>query len=147
MSLTRFKELKRSMKLCHNTSEPKKEQLDYNPTCKYNLIYQTIVYNTNAITKYTDKYQVVDEITWSHTGYRELGSRLTERPMNKKVNFSGQTTIMTDSCQFHPHAIIYQHKLHPNLSMTRRETTELKYLFLDIEQMLIEDRRDVVLAT
>ena len=62
------------MKLCHNTSESKKGQLGYNPTYKYNLIYQTMVHNTNAITKYADEHQVVDEDTWGHTGYRESGS-------------------------------------------------------------------------
>ena len=39
------------------------------------------------------------------------------------------------------------HKLHPNLGMIRRGTTELKHLFLDVEQMLIEDANDVELAT
>ena len=67
--------------------------------------------------------------------------------MNKKVNFGGQTTIMIDSRQFHPSVIIHWHKLHPNLGMTRRETIELKYLFLDVEQILIEDEHDVALAT
>ena len=97
MSLTKFGELKRSMKLCHNTSELKKGQPGYNPSCKYNLIYQTIVHNTNIITKYADKYQVVDETTWGYADCGELGSRLTGRLMNKKVNFSRQTIIMYPS--------------------------------------------------
>ena len=48
-----------------------------------------MVYNTNAIKKYADEHQVVDETTWDHAGYEESGSGLTGRLMNKKVNFGG----------------------------------------------------------
>ena len=76
------------MKLCHNTSEPKKEQLGYNPAYKYNLVYQTMVHNTNAITKYADEHQVVGETTQSYAGYGKSGSGLAGRLMSKKINFS-----------------------------------------------------------
>ena len=66
-----------------------------------------MVHNTNTITKYANEHQMVDETTWGHAGYRELGSGLIGRLMNKKVNFGGQTTIMTDSCRFCPRAIIH----------------------------------------
>ena len=36
-----------------------------------------MVHNTNAITKYADKHQVVDETTWSYAGYGELTLTLT----------------------------------------------------------------------
>ena len=59
-----------------------------------------MVSNCNAITKYADDNQTVDETTWGHAGYGEAGSALTGRLCNKKVNKGGQTTIMTDSRRF-----------------------------------------------
>ena len=53
-----------------------------------------MVYNFNAITKFADENQTVDETTWGHAGYGESGSGITTRLMNKKVNKGGQTTIM-----------------------------------------------------
>ena len=106
-----------------------------------------MVHNTNVITKYADQYQVVDKTTQSHAGYGESESGLTGRLMNKKINFSRQTTIITDCCRFRPRTIIHQPKCYPNLSITRRGTTELQHLFLVVEQILIEDVNCVTLAT
>ena len=97
-----------------------------------------MVHNCNAITKYAEGHQTVDETTWGHAGYGEAGSGLTGRLMNKKVNRGGQTTIMTDAHRFRPRAYIHRHKLHEKKGMTRRGTIELTHLIHDIDSMIIE---------
>ena len=97
-----------------------------------------MTHNCNAITKYADENQTVDETTWGHAGYGESGSGITTRLMNKKVNKGGQTTIMSDSGRFRPRSYIHRHKLHlPVDGMTKRGTNELCYLLKDIENMML----------
>ena len=79
MTLTRFGEIKRSMKLNFNETAPKRGQPGYNPAYKYDLIYKTMVDNTAAITKYADDNQTVNETTWGHAGYGEKGTGLSGR--------------------------------------------------------------------
>ena len=107
-----------------------------------------MVYNCNAITKFADENQTVDETTWGHAGYGESGSGITTRLMNKKVNKGGQTTIMSDSGRFRPRAYIHRHKLNaPIAQMTRRGTVELCHLLTDIESMILpQDPTDQTLS-
>ena len=94
--------------------------------------------NTNAITKYADEHQTVDETTWPYGGYGERDSGLVTRLIGKKVNKGGQVTIMTDSGRFRPRSHIHRHKLHvPKEGMTRRGTNELVNLLLDAKEMIL----------
>ena len=111
---------------------------NYNPASKFDAIYDRMVFNCNAITKYADENQTVDETTWGHAGYGESGSGITTRLMNKKVNKGGQTTIMSDSKRFRPLAYIHRHKLHKSIdSMTRRGPNKLCNLLTDISAMIL----------
>ena len=92
----------------------------YDPAYKYDLIFRCMLHNCNAITLYAEENQTVDETTWGHAGFGEAGTGLTGRLVNKKVNKGGQTTIMTDSRQFCPHAYIHRHKMHDAKGMTRK---------------------------
>jgi len=104
-----------------------------------------MVFNCNAITKFAEGHQTVDETTWGHAGFAEAGTGLAGRLMNKKVNKGGQITIMTDSKRFRPRAFIHRHKLHePKAGMTRRGTIELCQLIRDIDSMIIEDNEPSV---
>jgi hypothetical protein len=143
MTLTRFGELKRNLKLCHNGSVPKRGMPNYDPAYKYDLIYKTMVHNCNAITKKADENQTVDETTWGHAGYGEAGSGLTGRLRNKKVNKGGQTTIMSDSRRFRPRAYIHRHKLHQaKAGMTKRGPNEMVNLLMEIETMVKTNEDD-----
>ena len=94
--------------------------------------------NCNAITKFADENQTVDETTWGFGGYGESGSGLVTRLMNKKVNKGGQTTIISDTGRFRPRAHIHRHKLHvPKYGMTRRGTNELATLLTEIKEMIL----------
>ena len=94
--------------------------------------------NTNAISKYADENQTVDETTWGFGGYGEANSGLCTRLMNKKVNKGGQITIISDSGRFRPRAHIHRHKLHKKIDgMTRRGTNELAILLTEIKEMIL----------
>ena len=95
MRYSRFKDLKSALKLCHNGSEPNRGQENYDPAYKYDLIYQAMIHNTNAITKYANENQTMDETTWGHGGYGEAG--LVSRLRNKKVNKGGKIVLVSDS--------------------------------------------------
>ena len=97
MRLTRFGELKCSIKLCHNGSCPQRGQVNYDPAYKFDIIWKTMVHNCNSIILRAKENQTIDEIMWSHSGHGEAGSGITGRLRNKKVNKGGQTTIISDS--------------------------------------------------
>ena len=138
MSLSRFGEVKRSMKLCHNNSCAKKGQEGYNPAYKFDLIYKCMVHNTNALTKYADENQTIDETTWGHGGYGEPGSGITGRLRGKKVPKGGQTVLISDAHRFRPHAYIHRHKLHVKQDgMTRGGCVELHNLLTQYKDMII----------
>ena len=77
-------------------------EANYNPASKFDLPFDVMCHNCNAITKYADENQTVDETTWGHAGYGERGGGIVTRLMNKKVNKGGQTTIISDSSRFRP---------------------------------------------
>ena len=47
MTLTRFGEIKRNIKLCNNDPAKIREQEGYNPAQKFDLRYKDLVENTN----------------------------------------------------------------------------------------------------
>jgi hypothetical protein len=63
-------QLKQIWKLCNNQApEAKKDNPNYNPAYKYDMIFQTIIHNTNAVTKHADLDQCADETFYLHEGY------------------------------------------------------------------------------
>ena len=97
MRLTRFRQLKCSLKLCYNNSILKRGEEGYNPACKFDLIWDCITSNCNVITTRAEENQAMDETTWDHASFSKAGSGITGRLRNKKVNKGGQTTIISDS--------------------------------------------------
>ena len=137
IKITRFGELKRNFKLCHNGSVPKRGQKGYDPAYKYDLVYKAMVHNCNAISRKGDDHLTLDETTWGFGGYGEHGSGLVGRLRNKKVNKGGQTTIMSDSRRFRPRAYIHRHNLHPMIEgMSKKGTNELVHLLKKIDTMV-----------
>ena len=143
MKMTRFKELKEALKLCHNGSVPKKGQQGYDPAYKYDLVYKVMVHNTNAITKFADENQTIDETTWGHGGYGEAQSGIVSRLRNKKVSKGGQTVIVSDARKyFRPRAYQHRHKLHKmptTVNLTRQGSREFHDIASMILKMVIQD--------
>ncbi len=142
MTLTRYGELKRNKKLCVNISSPKPDQPGYDPAYKYDLIYKTLVHNTNAISKKADENQVLDESTWGHGGFGEAGSGITTRLMNKKVSKGGQVVFMMDRFRMRIRAYMHRHKLYKKIYKGERDrwgkngTFELFYLSTSLLKMV-----------
>lgn len=134
MTLTRWGELKRNMKLCLNQSCPKRGERNYDPAYKYDLIYQVMVSNTNAISAKADENQVIDESTWGHSGYGESGTGLTGRLRNKKKDKGGQIVFIMDRNRFRIRGYMHRNKIYDELypeekrGWTSNGPFEVKYL-------------------
>lgn len=142
ITLTRFHEIKRTIKLCNNDAAPKRGEAGYNPAYKYTMIYDTIVHNVNAITAKADDDQTLDESTWGHGGYGEKGTGLTGRLYGKKVPKGGQVVIVMDSSRLRPRAILHRNKIYKELypeekrGWTANGPFEFKYLCDRIYEMV-----------
>jgi hypothetical protein len=90
-------QIKRTYKLCNNDVSPKRGEPRYNPAYKYDLLFDTLIYNINQTTKFAEWDQCGDETTWPHGGYGEAGSGLMGRIMGKPgVTKGGQIVIISD---------------------------------------------------
>jgi hypothetical protein len=113
MTLTRFGEIKRNIKLCNNSEAKKRGEEGYDPAYKFDLPFRVLVSNTNAISSKADENQVVDETSWPHCGYGESGSGVCGRlSQNKKIAKGGQTVLCMDASRFRIRAYKHRHKLY-----------------------------------
>src|SRR5210317_1896359 len=113
MTLTRFRQIKRILKLNNNYESPRRGEEGYDPAYKFTKIYDVCVHNTNAVTKTADLDLCGDESTWGFMGYGEYGSGLVSGIIGKPgVSRGGQFVIVSDAYSFRPRAIIHRHKLH-----------------------------------
>ena len=97
MTMTRYLEIKRVIKLCKNSDAIKKGQPGYDPTYKYDFLYKTIVHNVNAITKSCGLDMCGDETSWGHQGFGEAGSGVLGQILGKPgISKGGQTVIISD---------------------------------------------------
>ena len=113
LSYRRFIQIKRVKKLCNNKTAPKKGEEDYNPTYKYDYIFQTIVHNTNLLLKSGELDITGDETSWATASFGEAGAGVTFRVQGKPgVTKGGQTVIISDSHRIRPRAYMHRHKLH-----------------------------------
>ncbi len=83
ISHSRWLQIKRTYKLCNNNVSPKRGEPGYNAAYKYDLLFDTLIYNINQMTKFVESDQCGDETTWPHGGYGEAGSGLMGRIMGK----------------------------------------------------------------
>jgi len=84
MTLSRFLQLKRYMKLNNNSVEKPRTSPDYDPCNKYDMIFKVLCHNMNYCTLKADLDLAVDESTWGFAGYcGEAGWRLMNKPVGK----------------------------------------------------------------
>ena len=114
LTYERWLQIKRTIKLCNNSTAPKRGDDGYDPAYKFDLIYDVLIANVNAITEFAELDQGGDETTFGHGGHGEAGSGLVGRIMGKPgVTKGGQTVIMSDVHRIRPRAYMHRHKLHP----------------------------------
>jgi hypothetical protein len=96
------------------------------------------VHNTNALTKYADIYQCLDETTWGYGGFGEAGSGVVSRLMGKKKNKGGQTVLSTDVGRKRVRFFTHRHKLHTKPEgWTREGHCEMKRVIAMTQSLLI----------
>ena len=61
MTLTRFGEIKRNIKLFNNDTDKSRDQEGYNTAYNFYLPYKALVSNTNATSAKDDNNQVIDK--------------------------------------------------------------------------------------
>lgn len=67
MRHSRWLQIKRVLKLNNNNS-PKRGQDGYDPAYKYDMLYDVLVHNVNAVTERAELDLCGDETTWGHGG-------------------------------------------------------------------------------
>jgi len=114
MTLTRFHQIKRVIKLNNNlTAAKSSDEPGYDPAYKLAKLFDVLVHNTNAVTKTADLDLCGDESTWGFMGYGERGSGLVSGIVGKPgVSRGGQFVLVSDAYSFRPRVIIHRHKLH-----------------------------------
>ena len=139
MSLSRFGEIKRFIKLCNNDKGRKRGEPGYDPAYKFDLPYRVLVDNTNTITAKADENLTIDETSWPHCGYGEAQSGICGRlSQNKKIVKCGQTVICIDACEYvRPRAYIHRHKLYNKKAegFTQTGPYEFAQLLKQVEEM------------
>ena len=109
----RWLQIKRVIKLCNNETAPKRGEPGYDPAYKYDMIYDTLIENLNAITEEAELDLCGDETTWGHGGFGESGSGLIGRIINKPgITKGGQIVMVSDVNRIRPRAYMHRHKLH-----------------------------------
>ena len=112
---SRWCEIKRSVKLCDNMAAAKKGQPNYEPAYKYDKIFDTLIHNVNAVTKYANTDQCVDESTFGHGGYGPMGDGLFGYLRNKPFTRGGQLVLCCDTDRIRPRAYIHRHTAHKQM--------------------------------
>jgi hypothetical protein len=109
----RWLQIKRVVKLCNNDGVPKRGEEGYDPAYKYDMLWDVIFANVNAITKHAELDLCGDETTWGHGGFGEAGSGLVGRIMGKPgISKGGQIVMISDVNRIRPRAYVHRHKLH-----------------------------------
>ena len=111
ISLQRWHQLKRILKLNNNDRAIKRGEEGYNPCYKYDMIYDVIIKNTIAITKKGGLDLTGDETSWGHQGYGEKGGGNLFRVVGKPgISKGGQTVIVSATNRIRPYWYQHRHK-------------------------------------
>jgi hypothetical protein len=135
-SKTRWLELKRVYKLCNNLIAPKKGDKDYDPSYKYDMIYKTVVHNTNAITATVGLDMGGDETSFGHQGFGEPDSGVIAQIIGKPgICRGGQTVIVSDVDRLRPRAYLPRHKLH-DYAYSQKGPSEVRMIYEQLELLM-----------
>jgi hypothetical protein len=109
----RWHQIKRVVKKCNNDGVPKQGQDGYDPACKYDMLWEVLFANVNAISKHAELDLCSDKITWGHGGFGEAGSGLVGRIMGKPgISKGKQIETISDMNHIPPWMHVHHHKLH-----------------------------------
>ena len=147
INFSRWLEIKRCLKLNNNLTSKKKGDEGYDPTYKYDFIWNVLFYNINIISKEADLDLCGDETSWAHSGYSDVTGRIMKKP---RVSKGGQTVIVCDVSRNRPRAYVHRHKFldHPD-GVTAKGQAEVIHITKKIERMLMSEqgREEVGMTT
>jgi len=113
MSLTRWRQIRKIIKLNDNDKALKKMEEGYNPAYKYDFIFRCVVDNINEITHQADLDQYGNETTFGFMGYGETGTSFVSRIIGKPgISRGGQLVLISDAGMNRPRAYVHRHKCH-----------------------------------
>jgi hypothetical protein len=137
MTHSRFLQLKRTLKLNDNDYDKNNED----PAKKFDLIFKTIVHNTNVLTGKADLDQCMDESTYGHAGYGPAGAGLMRRLVGKKVAKGGQVVLCSDVGRNRIRAYCHRHKKHEpyGIGWKREGICETRRIAEAINKMVLTD--------
>jgi len=114
MSVTRWLEIKRAIKLNNNLLATKFGEPGHDPCQKRDYIYNVICHNTNALTKKACLDLCGEESTWLFGGWAGKDTGVIQRNLEKPGGSTGgQLALVTDVDRVRVRAYIHRHKLHP----------------------------------
>jgi hypothetical protein len=139
MSKTRWLELKRVMKLCNNREHPKAGEEGFDPAYKFDLIYDVLTSNVNALSRRAGLDLCGDESTWGHQGYADGVSGLLGLVIGKPhITKGGQVTFVTDVDRVRPRAYVHRHNLHKK-NFTLQGQNEVAMIIDQLELLMINE--------
>jgi len=139
MSILRWLQIKRKVKVYNVFKEKQKDEVGYDPTQKYCKVWGVMGFNLNAFIKKGRMDITIDKTTWPSACYGPVHNR----PMKKKESKGGQHTLAVEAER--RHMIIYtpRHKLWPLQPLFMAEgTAELKRLIDDIIPLVKEEDKE-----
>ena len=80
MNLRRFLDIKRVLKLCAYDKEIKRGEPGFDPTIKYRLAWDTLVYNLNQFIEEAEADLTVDETTWANESFGPMQGNIKGKP-------------------------------------------------------------------
>lgn len=101
------------------------------------MIYNVLVYNTNALTKHSELDVTGDETTWEFMGYGDPGSGIMSHVIGKPgVSKGGQTVIISDPHRIRPCAYVHRHKFHGKIKGLTAGGTEVQTILKKVLPMV-----------
>lgn len=146
MTKTRWLEIKRCIKLCNNKEAPKKAEANYNPAYKYDMIFDTIISNVNALTHRACLDLGGDETSIAHGGYGEKGTGILSRVLNKPGLTKGmQIVLVSDIDWIRPRAYMHRHKVHEKEEgWSLQGPAEVKHILKDLDELIVNDFNSLI---
>jgi len=139
MTLSRWVQIKRVLKLCNNDKAKKMGEEGYDPCYKYDLIFDVIVNNVIALTARAELDLTADETSWGHGGYGEKGAGNLFRVANKPgISKGGQTLLVSATNRIRPYFYQHRHKFNPTYQgLNAKGPAEARTAIDALERMVV----------
>jgi len=141
MSISRWLEIKRALKLNNNLLATKFGEPGHDPCQKFDYIYKCICHNTNALTKKAGLDLCGDESTWLFGGWAGKDTGVIKRNLEKPGGSKGgQLTLLTDVDRVRVRAYIHRHKMHPKYFGNEGEN-EIRIITDKILELVVDENK------